>query len=364
MRLLRGTGLRGTSGMSVRRGLFVRPLLEERRATLMAYLADRNISYLEDETNSDRALLRNWVRHEVLPLLSSRNPRVATALASFATNQRRDLETLDSAMALLSDRYLQKASCMDGRVGVKIAAAAAIQKVGEGGLWWLLRHAHGLVRGAGQGGRPGKQLGRDHFDALLSVLDAQGEKRVCLPGGAVAVTVPGGLALLPDAWLSQDLSFGVSVTDPGHLRLGGTGWHLVVERDFWARVRGGLIATVAWPGARLAWGGKLQDHYVDLKVPKLLRPRLPLLKEGDRVMWAVGRGRDGPKILVENGSVEQALVTLCWPEAERLGIFDLSQAGLSVTTKAKETAGDRVVGNETDSSERPPGSLNEEGVGQ
>ena len=63
-------------------------------------------------------------------------------------------------------------------------------------------------------------------------------------------------------------------------------------------------------------------------------------------------------------SVEQALVTLCWPEAHQFGIFDLSQAGLSVTTKAKETAGDRAVGDGTDSSEPPPGSLNEEGVGQ
>jgi tRNA(Ile)-lysidine synthase len=73
--ILRGTGLRGLSGMRRARPLgpavtLVRPMLAIRRAEVLEYLAELRQPCREDETNLDRTLLRNRIRHELLPLLA------------------------------------------------------------------------------------------------------------------------------------------------------------------------------------------------------------------------------------------------------------------------------------------------------
>src|SRR5439155_3961093 len=72
LRLVRGAGPRGLAGMYPRHGAFVRPLLDCRRGELRAYLAERGIGYVEDETNADVRIPRNRVRAELLPLLADR----------------------------------------------------------------------------------------------------------------------------------------------------------------------------------------------------------------------------------------------------------------------------------------------------
>lgn len=69
--LLRGTGLRGLTGISDRRGRIIRPLLFARRDEIMAYAAANGIPYREDSTNATLKYLRNRLRHDILPRLES-----------------------------------------------------------------------------------------------------------------------------------------------------------------------------------------------------------------------------------------------------------------------------------------------------
>lgn len=69
LRLLRGAGRRGLSGMRFREGDIVRPLLSVTRAQVLDYLAHLGQPYLEDSSNRDRRFWRNRLRHEVLPRL-------------------------------------------------------------------------------------------------------------------------------------------------------------------------------------------------------------------------------------------------------------------------------------------------------
>ncbi|MBQ7034224.1 MAG: tRNA lysidine(34) synthetase TilS, partial [Clostridia bacterium] len=70
--LYRGSGSNGLSGIKSRRGGYIRPLLEMEKEQLCAYAAEHHLSYVTDETNADTAYLRNFLRHEILPLLESR----------------------------------------------------------------------------------------------------------------------------------------------------------------------------------------------------------------------------------------------------------------------------------------------------
>ncbi len=95
MRVIRGTGLRGLSGIYPRivvehedeegHGEIVRPLLGTRRRELEQYLIDLKQPWREDSSNADSKFTRNRVRHLVLPLLEREfNPAVAESLAELA----------------------------------------------------------------------------------------------------------------------------------------------------------------------------------------------------------------------------------------------------------------------------------------
>ncbi|MBT3514926.1 MAG: tRNA lysidine(34) synthetase TilS, partial [Nitrospina sp.] len=74
MNLLRGTGLRGLSGIPETTGNVIRPLLYFTRLELEAFLCDHNIAYRTDSSNSDTKYLRNKVRQEMIPFLKIFNP--------------------------------------------------------------------------------------------------------------------------------------------------------------------------------------------------------------------------------------------------------------------------------------------------
>lgn len=87
--LLRGTGWKGAAGMAYVRTLgpklrLIRPLLCLTRVELLAYATRRRLEWIEDESNSDTTMLRNYLRHEILPGIEARFPQYRDALARMA----------------------------------------------------------------------------------------------------------------------------------------------------------------------------------------------------------------------------------------------------------------------------------------
>ena len=78
LRLLRGAGVQGLAAMPAGRplgpGRLARPLLQQPRSALEAYARAQGLSCVEDPSNSDTALDRNFLRSQVLPLLAGRWP--------------------------------------------------------------------------------------------------------------------------------------------------------------------------------------------------------------------------------------------------------------------------------------------------
>lgn len=87
--LLRGTGMAGAAGMPetriVREGMrLIRPLLGVSRHDIEDYLLRHALTWVEDESNADIGFSRNFMRHQVLPLLHSRFPAAERKLAAAA----------------------------------------------------------------------------------------------------------------------------------------------------------------------------------------------------------------------------------------------------------------------------------------
>jgi tRNA(Ile)-lysidine synthase len=89
-RLLRGAGARGLAAMPASRplgvGQLVRPLLEVSRAQLEAYASEHGLVWVEDPSNRDERFSRNFLRQQVLPLLTQRWPQAVASMARSAAH--------------------------------------------------------------------------------------------------------------------------------------------------------------------------------------------------------------------------------------------------------------------------------------
>ena len=110
LRALRGSGVDGLAAMRplrrYARGWLWRPLLEVPRDALRAYATEHGLSWIEDPSNDDASLDRNFLRTQLLPLLRSRWPHADAAFCRSATLSGEATDLLDASdeMALASAR--------------------------------------------------------------------------------------------------------------------------------------------------------------------------------------------------------------------------------------------------------------------
>ena len=127
-RILRGTGLRGLSGMSRARRLgpatLLRPLLGIGRAELAAYLRDRQQPFRTDASNRDVRFTRNRIRNELLPLLAARyNPTIVDALLRLGELAGESQSLIDAMVRDVAQRCLRRVGRDEVRLDLNILAA-------------------------------------------------------------------------------------------------------------------------------------------------------------------------------------------------------------------------------------------------
>ncbi|MFA5276445.1 MAG: tRNA lysidine(34) synthetase TilS [Candidatus Omnitrophota bacterium] len=104
MRILRGTGLYGLSGISAKRKIrgydIIRPLIETRRSEIEAYLKENRIKSRLDRSNLEDIYFRNKIRNKLIPLLEKDySPNIKELLANLAENSAADYQFLEHSTA-------------------------------------------------------------------------------------------------------------------------------------------------------------------------------------------------------------------------------------------------------------------------
>ncbi len=107
--MLRGTGLNGLAAMGEARALsatqiLLRPLLAVRREAIEAYATARALNWIEDESNTDTAYTRNYIRHTLMPVIVQRFPQYTDSLARTAQHAA-ESAALNDALARIDLKW-------------------------------------------------------------------------------------------------------------------------------------------------------------------------------------------------------------------------------------------------------------------
>lgn len=301
MNLLRGSGTRGLGGIPPVRGRIIRPLIECSREEIEAYALHQGVPYVEDSSNDLLSYSRNRIRRQLLPeLAKGYNPRVAEALASAAAIfvaedallTAMTEEQLPAMVVFRSDREL-------------VLSVPRASPVPTGLRRRILRRSAHLLRGD----RPGFSFRQTlALERLLLSNKAQGALH--LSGGIRATKAGDRLILSLSEHGARDSGRPIRLAVPGQTELptcslrlrtdtleGATSdllandpWTALLDAD---RAGGELVVRFWKRGDRFVPLGmrgrkKLQDFFVDARVPRDQRWTVPLVVSGGEIAWVVG----------------------------------------------------------------------------
>ena len=182
MNAIKGSGPAGLSSIPRRRNIIVRPLIDLTHEELCAYLEVAGEEWREDESNADTSYLRNFVRHNVVPLARERNENLERAIGA-SCDILGDEDAFLGQLAATALRSCTKRSA-DGVVVLDAGRIAAAE----------LAIARRMVRLAVKQLDPEARLEMQHVEAVLERV-AAGSGSVTLPGGIDARVEFGALTL-------------------------------------------------------------------------------------------------------------------------------------------------------------------------
>lgn len=104
-RMVKGTGITGLCGISEKREIFYRPLLNVQRGEIEEYCRQKNLTPNCDSSNIDLKYKRNLIRQNILPELEKINPEVINALNTLAKTAQNDNSIIDEYLKTLNEPF-------------------------------------------------------------------------------------------------------------------------------------------------------------------------------------------------------------------------------------------------------------------
>ncbi|MGB9878268.1 MAG: tRNA lysidine(34) synthetase TilS [bacterium] len=296
LNLIRGAGLRGLRGIPPLRKeesiVFIRPLINIWRREIEEYLKEQNIPYVIDRSNLSLQFTRNKIRHQVIPLLEELNPRVKEAIHRLASIARETLSFIEEEARARVEEIIERKTGSSLYLNFPKLASLhpALQKE-------IVRQALEEFK---------LELGKEDVERILEI-----------GRSGVATTLAGGMGVrkrgefLLFSKRERFVSYEIPLRVPGSTDIPQAGMRIdaeIIEGRFLVKdpgcrevtldmdcLKGGLVARNWRKGDRfvpLGMSGekKLQDIFIDKKVPREERGRIPIVCDEEGIVWIVGVG--------------------------------------------------------------------------
>jgi len=331
MRLLRGAGAAGLAAMSESGpARIVRPLLTARRSAIVDYLHAIDAEWVTDSSNLTPDLFRNKLRLELMPMLER---DYAPGLTYRLTELADEMRGLDRFIAILAQASVKKR--LDGsRLSIAgfrdhdpIFATAILREYLRGHLGDLRR------------------ISRAHLSAILELCrSSQPSSSTNLPGGWSARREYDSL-IIESTHRIKSRPYTMKLKQSGRSLLQMNGFRFVAKRythgdkntpvveeltkmeamfDAIALKKGLMVRSMNH-GDRIEPLGmsgsrKVQDIFVDRKLPRTLREHWPLVTDGDVIVWIPGMVRSRHALVTSDTTKIQYLQALPPPRVEETSV--------------------------------------------
>ncbi|MBS5511736.1 MAG: tRNA lysidine(34) synthetase TilS [Clostridium sp.] len=369
LNLFRGSGLAGLSGIRPVRGKIIRPLLCVSRKEIEEYLKEQGFSWCEDSTNRENDYTRNKIRNELLPWvkenINSRAAEHILAVSELAAQADVYFEMeaeriLEESCSKRREEAKQPTSQNAGEADGKESGTGQDSKVAENAMKMYTKISTNLfdsqpeilktyiirrmvLNAAGKA----KDITERHIRAVMKLTGPGGGHSVNLPYGLQAVRGYETLKIVQ----GQERRIAVESSDPGQkwknegsfekeirlrtdldetFRVGPASVRLhassrkkepeIPKNQYtkwfdYDKINVGLSIRYRQNGDYLTLSGggkkKLRRFMIDEKIPENERDRIPVLADGDHVLWVVGyRISDYYKITDETEHILEAEVKL------------------------------------------------------
>lgn len=340
MYLMRGAGARGLSGIKPVSGKFIRPLIDIFRKDIIAYLNNKKISYCVDRTNIENIYFRNRVRNILIPFISKH------FLKSFKSNVLRSINILKC-----EDEFLRRYSA------AKLAEIASIKRSETGKYAALIKIPVLKIKGEARAVQRRivlsaiemtsgtlENISFKNIDDILRICSLGGESKIIQPEEKIRVFKIGSyiyfmnvdyIRLLPDEFKQFLKSNGKVDTEKSgkEIKVGTK----VKLRDFNLGLSSELLkiskdkikfnevknteafldyAKIKLPIRVRTWKRgdkfyplgmqkekKLQDFFIDSKIPIHLRKLVPVFIDREKIIW-VGKYRIDNRVRITEDTKE------------------------------------------------------------
>ncbi len=290
MNLCRGSGLAGLCGIPEIRGRYIRPLLDVTREMIEGYVRQNGIDYVCDDTNTDTAYTRNYVRAEIIPRLKAVNEQAQSHIAKTVRLLAEDEDALkDAAQRAGGIEWEQDGVSID--IATLTAQPPAIQKR--------------MVRLAMQKCFGLRDIELVHINDVLSLAQKSiSGKRIELGRGLTATVVYGKLRIGKNKikkynnilidffgvgrYLFKKMAVTCDIYE-GSLKFAPGVEYFDMEAINGSCFRGRQEGDYIYP-LGMTQKKRLSDYLSDKKVPLQQRDALMLMAKGSEIFWVVGVG--------------------------------------------------------------------------
>ena len=307
MNLVRGTGLKGLSGIRPVNGNVIRPLLCLTRDDIEEYLDSIGCRWCMDATNDEDEYTRNRVRHAIIPIFENQVNAGAVAHINAAAEQIREAwEYLESQAGKEFRRCVNKTESGEFQINLEKFARCAEALKGI-----VIRKV--LSQAAGSE----KDIGAVHVEEVLRLASRQCGRSIDLPYGLTAVRNYGGILLgkkkkkiekseekperkveiqvpgetfLPDKNLTICSRIIEKTEDFSANQIPQTPYTKWFDYDI---IKGNLVARYREPGDSIiidkaGKSQKIKSFFINEKVPAQERENIPIIADDNQVLWIIG----------------------------------------------------------------------------
>lgn len=299
MRIMRGTGIKGLSGMDyVRSDGVIRPILDLDRSDIESYCKDHSLTPRIDSTNLEAIYSRNKIRLKIIPYMRDEfNENIIDTLVRMSRGMKMDNDYIDSqaqtAYKMSSKKYTNGVYLFTDQVRDQHEAIRSRM---------VILAIQDILSSV-------KSFDKKHFDDVLGLLDdSKIDKQIDLPRGLIVYRKKDYLLFTKEALVYEEARYDYEVDNEEEVfvrEIGKVFKTRTISIDEFDKdkikdgiqyididkLKGKLRLRNRYQGDKIRLVGgskKIKDLFISMKLPKEKRSYVPILLDGDTVVAVCG----------------------------------------------------------------------------